>query len=855
MRLYDQKGNPIEVPDAEAPAALSSGKYGLPKGSAVPVVTKQGKVGDVPVEQAGAAFADGARVATGEEVHHAALETKYGGIGGQLATAGIEGVNQATLGLSNFAAGKLGGEGTRRYIEEHNEVNPNARIVGGVIGAVAPAIATAGESAALEGAGALRAAGEAAEGAGALSGVGSAARTVAKVVSAPSLGASKLAGGVERVVQGALGEGSGSLVSAFARKALAKGAGAAAEGALVNTGQQLSEDSIGNTETNGEKLLASLGHGALLGLGAGVGLTAAGELGRAVLGKAMPKLSGMAEEQAVRAIDPRKQFVKELEKMPGGTKAAGRRLLDDGVIGAGDRMEDIAPKISEARKAAGEKLGTILDTADEHGLEGVSLKNIQQAVETDLLPNLSKLKKTNAGAIKKVQDMLSDLEGFAGVPSAEVAAEQGMDRALLVDHAKLTFRQAQDFRSQLDDVIRWNSNPMGPVNEGTEAMKKLRGIIEGEVESGVAKTAKALGSEFADSYKEAKLAYRQYAVMDKAATDALAAQGANRILSPTDYITGAAAFAHHTGKGAVGALLGAGAGEAEGGDTGSVIGGAVSGAVAAMAHHAIRTRGNATAAFLLDKVSALRGVERAAQSIDTQIDRGISGIVREEGRVPVRTKFPIEGEAGEHPYRTSVRRVLQEAGNAEAHSEKVSSAASAIEPHAPKTSNAFQRAALRGTMYLAQQVPKSQPEPSVTPQFDSKVDRVSDAEKADYMRKVTAVHDPMSVLADMSQGKATKSQVDALKAVYPSLYQEVVQRTQDKLASLKKPLDYGQKLQIGLLLGVPADETMKPDFVKAMQQSYAPPQGQAAPAGKHHKQEHTQRALKGTISDNVKLTI
>jgi hypothetical protein len=111
----------------------------------------------------------------------------------------------------------------------------------------------------------------------------------------------------------------------------------------------------------------------------------------------------------------------------------------------------------------------------------------------------------------------------------------------------------------------------------------------------------------------------------------------------------------------------------------------------------------------------------------------------------------------------------------------------------------------------------------------------------------------MTVLRDMAAGRVTKQQVDAIREVYPAMYQDIVQRVHERLASLKEPLDYSQKVQLSMLLGVPADETMDPHFVQTMQQTFAAPKP-SAPQGSGGPKK-TQRPIKDVSAEQAELTM
>ena len=839
--LYDSQGQPVDMNAGEAHAAIVSGQAGFLKTDKVHLVTDKGvrlfSGADVPKM-----LRAGAKLASDDEIHHAKVEAKYGSGAGQVMTSVLGGLSGATLGLSDIAANALGGE---HYVEEHREANPLNFAISQGVGAIAPMFIPGADAAA---AGEI---GEATEGASALSKAAEATRAV----SAPTRAVGRAGSAVESVVRHALGaEGESSLVAGLAKKALAKGAGAATEGALLGVAQELDEHEItGNPEVNGEKVLAAMGHGALLGLATGAGLTAAGEIGSRVLGKVAPSLGKMAETEAFRSINARKAFTNEADKIPGGVEGVGREMLEKGTIGFGDTVETIAPKVAKAKEEAGAKIGAILDAADEAGYEGPRVNDVRARIQKDVLPELEKLEGTNAGAIGKVKTLLADLDNFAGIPKEEeIHSIADANRyAEAMQNARLTFRQAQEFRSRLDDTIRWATNPLAPVNEATEAMKKIRGVLETELEESGERAANKLGGTFKDEYRAAKLSYRRLTVADKAAQDAVSRSEANRRISLTDYLGGdiASHALHAIGGGVVGGAAGV---EEGGGSTESTLGGFAAGAIGALAHHAIRTRGNAAAAVLLDKLASLRGIERAVQHVDTQIERGVGGFFKEEGRVPVKLREPIEAAKGEHVAETAHAAVMRAAANDNAHIADIAKAAKPIDAHAPQTSNSFQRAALRATSYLASVAPRPQVRPSLTPQFDKPM--LTGAQKADYARVVAAVHDPATVLRDMQDGRVTRSQVDAIRIVYPALFADIEQRIHERLASLKEPLTSAQKTQLATVLGIAPDATYEAGFIVSMQQSYGPtptPQG----GGKGKGGGTVKRPLKDNLANDVSLAL
>lgn len=225
MKLVDrQTGDLVDVPDAQAQAAFMSGKFGIPKGAELPVVTEAGAVGTVAAQDATQAFQAGAEVAPEPVFRQAETEARYGGAGGVAAATGaavVRGAGEA-FGLPAddmaikiadlLTPGMTGGVAVRDTLRGLRDVNPIASGVGeigGLVGATA-----------LSGGGLLGRAGLAAE-AGA----------------------------------GALGLGRGASLALRG----------AAEGGVLGGVGAINEAALGNQELTASKVLAAVGHGALIG--------------------------------------------------------------------------------------------------------------------------------------------------------------------------------------------------------------------------------------------------------------------------------------------------------------------------------------------------------------------------------------------------------------------------------------------------------------------------------------------------------------------------------------------------------------------------------------------------------------
>ncbi len=90
-----------------------------------------------------------------------------------------------------------------------------------------------------------------------------------------------------------------------------------------------------------------------------------------------------------------------------------------------------------------------------------------------------------------------------------------------------------------------------------------------------------------------------------------------------------------------------------------------------------------------------------------------------------------------------------------------------------------------------------------------------------FMRSAQAVDDPQSVIDGLAHGELTREGVDALRAVYPALYQRLVRQVVDDLARGDVDPSYQTRIQLGMLLGVPTDPSLAPESIAMLQMTHA----------------------------------
>lgn len=584
---------------------------------------------------------------------------------------------------------------------------------------------------------------------------------------------------VEKGILKLLGPEARSTVGKMLQEGIASGARGTVEGGILGGVDQMNEDRLGNVDTNGEKMLAAVGHGALLGGLTGGAFGSGRVLTKAVAGYVANQASRMAGEQAFRALNPADRWIKEANRVPGGASGIGQFLIDKKILRSGQKLEDVAPGIIQAKENAGKALGAIIDGQDSAGIAGPQLERIIGHIDGGVMQRLEKLPSMNSGAINRIQALKTDL-------------------AAVANEGRLGFRQAQELRARIDDAIKWNTNPLSPVNEITEGLKGARKAIEDEIEAAIEKSS---GPKAGEIYKDAKLTYRKLKVASDTVESALDAKATRRVASPTDYISALGVIAS---------------------------GHPVLGLAAGLVHHIVRERGNSTLAVLLDKAASFGAVERASSGVDRQIARGVKNVFGEKAAAATTREKLFNGDHEERAQAVA-RAVI---GTTD-HVAAATNAVSPIASNAPRIAGAFTKSAIRITSYLSTLLPKGDQRPSLTPHLDKVY--WTDSEKYKFNNAFDIAHDPVSILDHLADGTVTPDQVKAMREMYPELYAQMADELGNKLAAKKEALPGDKRYALAVFLGDPslAGPTLEPQFILAMQANY--PTEHGLPVGPQKK--------------------
>lgn len=94
-----------------------------------------------------------------------------------------------------------------------------------------------------------------------------------------------------------------------------------------------------------------------------------------------------------------------------------------------------------------------------------------------------------------------------------------------------------------------------------------------------------------------------------------------------------------------------------------------------------------------------------------------------------------------------------------------------------------------------------------------------DPAKAKKMaRYVEAATDPQSAIDRIASGEVLREDIEALQALYPRLYQRVVENVLLDLAEVDKLPPYEARLKLGHILNAPTDPSMRPEYLRTIQE-------------------------------------
>lgn len=107
----------------------------------------------------------------------------------------------------------------------------------------------------------------------------------------------------------------------------------------------------------------------------------------------------------------------------------------------------------------------------------------------------------------------------------------------------------------------------------------------------------------------------------------------------------------------------------------------------------------------------------------------------------------------------------------------------------------------------------------------------SDFELSQFERYSDAVENPVAVLDRIADGTVMPEEMETLKAVHPKIYGRLQEQLTAAIMEPNVKIPYEQRLMLATFFDVPADPSLQPQMVYALQQTFAQKDGAAAAGG------------------------
>lgn len=584
----------------------------------------------------------------------------------------------------------------------------------------------------------------------------------------------------------------------------------AAEGAAFSTGEQLTEDTLGNHDLVAQKYLSAAVEGGILNVLIGSGLHGAGALlaeGISARGAAAAARAGEEEGSKVAAGSFGSKLADTAE-----TQAAKSMLPASTLSGAemnklGRTAEEQATRLQEiGRTALEEKIVSPLSTKPEMakraiarvGQVGEDLASIRKGLEK------SAVRPSTEGVINGVRGIAEELNAqpFAQADRRAVApfVEELLQRsgAVVTDQGEIvasrpaykTFAELGDLRIALDKRLEqmrvWAKfNGEAP---GHEALKSIRGILEGEYEKAAGAAANDLGEDVLTKYRTTKALFQDLKTIEKWTTKGAAREGQHRAISLTDTIAAGAGLA-----------------------TGHALGGIALGA----ANKVMRTFGNQMAATAANRVSKLMGVQRATAAFDRRLEKAVQGFY--SGKKAAKSVSAASPDISPETART-LRDAVK---NPAALTDRVAAAVGAqgFSSVAPKIAQAMSNTILRAATYLSNRLP---PEPAPAGfSFGPTKPRAIGPYAQSQLNSVVGALNMDGVLADIERGRADRQKIEALRIINPDAHAAIIKALMDHGQQAGAELTHQQEVALSILGGQPVGAIMQPKTIRGFQQAHA----------------------------------
>jgi hypothetical protein len=705
--------------------------------------------------------------------HEYEMEKKYGN--SPIKTGAINLASGLTFGLSNHVLKKLGF--SQEELRELDDRNKAASIAGEVVGTGVGLIGTGGTGALAKGAGAL--------------GTG-----VKGVVKAGTVAEKATAKTLNKLIAET---GEKKFAKEVIKKAIPKAAGSAVEGAAFGAGQLVKENALGTAEFNAENLVSAVGGGTLIGGGLGLGLgsvaplfTPAAKIGAKVKSAATKRIADLSdvEDAAMDLIGLTPTQKINLKKFnPNLAKDLPEILANQGNLGKLTSTDDLYKNLMKVKDTSGKQIPVLLKKIDEAAAINPSILRNKQELFKPILQTLDDKyisvyggKKAFRGQLSKVRQLRDDI------------------RSISLGDETMNAGSLQKLRQQIDQLAKFEKTP-GKTTMGEEAARDIRRGLRTAIDD-VAERASKTDASLQTIAQELKQANRNFSTISQIEKPLMKkTMKSDQFASVKDLLLG------------------------------GVIGSSVDFGVGALAVGVKKF----AESDLRRKLSILSYMEKQNQKVQKTVNSSVKDFFKKAAKpVEVTTKAvlvrsmlsnkiedgkEIKPKDRQQAFRNIRENLIELATDPEKLENRLIKSTAGLSRIAPETASSAQQILVRGVEFLLSKVPKE----AYSAQGLAALQRdrqISDLELAKFSRYLEAVEKPMILLEDIQSGTATREQVEAVRIVYPDLYKRIVDQTYEYLDDSENKLSYTKKVQLGILLDIDADSSLRKDALMDLQQRF-----------------------------------
>lgn len=587
-------------------------------------------------------------------------------------------------------------------------------------------------------------------------------------------------------------------------------AGLLVEGSLYSTGGLVSEAALGKADFNAENLAGSMGVGAILGVGLGVGGAAVKELFPVAKGLAS-KLTGISEDFA----NPSKNAAEVMGMTPLQSSKAVQRdaKFFDKTVNAMRDSEKIGYKYGDSAEVLGEKVEAFHENAGKR--IGAAIDDIREQASTN--PDIMPESKAIYGRLRKESATFAkELEAEPGIAAPANAADHKMAKQWEKTYAELEasvkpgqrmdIDTLQRMRQELDAASKWDiTKNIDPAK--IAIAKELRGSLRSEIDTLADRAAISSGDGTVGSrLKDANADYYLGSKLNDIMQRKLAKNNGHGF-NFKDLILGDIAE-HVTGSGLI---------------TGAILG------VKKLMQSDLKRQ-----------MVILGGIEKANMAINKALDSSTAKFFTNSAEkiapslrnntVAKLNEFSLaKSDNGKSPsntaqaYKNIQQNLSHYASNPERLINTIGASTANMTNAAPNTKAALAMVGSNAVNFLNNKLPRKINSPGML----ERPYTPSGTELAKFERYLTAVEKPIEVVKNFADGKMSREEAEALKAVYPDMFSRLQEKAMTFVGA-NPHLPYNKKLQLGVLLDIATDPSLQPRNIMGLQSNFSNQQPQMA---------------------------